>query len=68
MRNLRRFLARLLLATHAKSVTVANDPIVWVANCRRHGWLLGMVRPVRPSGVFPAVDKATAKVDECISS
>ena len=45
-------------------VTLAKDPDVWVPKWCRHGWPLGFVRPLHPLGVFPAVDKATAAVEE----
>ena len=45
-------------------VTLVNDPDVWVPKWCRHGWPLGIVHPIHPLGVFPAVDKATAAAEE----
>ena len=44
--------------------TLAYDPDVEVPKWSRHGWPLGIVHSFHPSGVVPAVDKASAAVEE----
>ena len=43
---------------------LANDPDVSVPKCCRHGCPFGIVHPFHQSGVFPALDKATAAVED----
>ena len=45
-------------------VVLANDSDDWLPKWNRHGRPVGIVYPVHPSGVFPAVDKATAAVED----